>query len=205
MEKIIQQGRLLYGLAITGYGVENLVCAHCVHTDIPGAGPHSPVIPWVSAHPWFAYLTGIVLLAAGLSIMANRKARLAAFLLGVLFLVFVVFLEAPRLIREPLQVRTITFETLAMCGAAFVLTTILPREGSASWPSDGFLDKLGRYLVAFSLLVFGADHFLFLDFVAGLVPSWIPWHLFWAAFTGAAFVASGISIASKWLGRWERF
>jgi len=53
----------------------------------------------------------------------------------------------------------------------------------------------GRFLFAISLVVFGAQHFLYAKFVATLVPSWIPGHLFWAYFVGVAFVAAALSIA----------
>ena len=46
-----------------------------------------------------------------------------------------------------------------------------------------------------SLVVFGTQHFLYAKFVATLVPSWIPGHLFWAYFVGVAFVAAAVSIA----------
>jgi hypothetical protein len=49
-------------------------------------------------------------------------------------------------------------------------------------------------------LFFGLDHFLFLRFIAWLVPPWIPWHLFWAFFFGCAFLAAGVSTATKWMG-----
>jgi hypothetical protein len=67
---------------------------------------------------------------------------------------------------------------------------------------------LGRFLFALPLLVFGIQHFMYARYVATLVPSWIPGHLFWAYFVGAAFVATTLSIATQikarlsaiWLG-----
>jgi hypothetical protein len=60
----------------------------------------------------------------------------------------------------------------------------------------------GRYLFAFSAIIFGIDHLIFLRFVASLVPWWIPWHLFWAYFTAFAFIAAGLSIGTRWLASW---
>ena len=45
------------------------------------------------------------------------------------------------------------------------------------------------HLLAVSLIVFGVDHFLALAPIGTLIPPWIPWHVFWIAFFGAAFVA----------------
>jgi uncharacterized membrane protein len=47
------------------------------------------------------------------------------------------------------------------------------------------------------MIVFGLDHFEVLRFIATLIPSWIPFRLFWSAFTGAAFIAAGVSIITR--------
>ncbi len=50
----------------------------------------------------------------------------------------------------------------------------------------------GRIFIAISLVVFGIQHFLYANFVATLVPAWMPGRLFWAYFVGVAFVAAAI-------------
>jgi len=50
----------------------------------------------------------------------------------------------------------------------------------------------GRIFIAISLVVFGIQHFLYANFVATLVPAWMPGRLFWAYFVGIAFVAAAI-------------
>jgi uncharacterized membrane protein len=166
------------------------------------------VIPWVPAYPLAAYITGILFLAAGLGMLANFKARLWALGLGNLLFLILLLLDVGRVTAKPLDlnVRTIAFETLAICGAAYMLGGILGRRkaGGEPRPGEGTTEKLitfGRWLFAVSAVVFGITHFLILGFIASLVPAWMPWHMFWAYLTGAAFIAAGISIASKWLGR----
>ncbi|WP_431211722.1 hypothetical protein ACQ86N_38900 [Puia sp. P3] len=44
------------------------------------------------------------------------------------------------------------------------------------------------------MIVFGIDHFLYTDFVATLVPSWIPGHIFWTYFAGIALIGAGLAI-----------
>ncbi len=53
--------------------------------------------------------------------------------------------------------------------------------------------KIIRLLFAVPWLVFGGQHFLYADFVAGLVPALLRLKLFWAYLTGAAMIAAGIS------------
>ena len=47
----------------------------------------------------------------------------------------------------------------------------------------------------------GILHFVYVDFVARLVPSWIPAHLFWTYFSGSALIAGGIGIILPWTTR----
>ena len=202
MEKIFQQGRLLFGIAIAASGVEGLICARLGLT-VRG-------VPWFPASPFLAYLTGIALLLAGLCIVANVRARVAATSLGILFLLYVLLGELPLVAASPMDLgaRTIFFEALALAASALTLAGTLPAAGSGSRPWNRVVDKLiasGPYLFAASSVVFGVDHFLILAFIASLVPAWLPWHLFWAYLTGAAFVAAGISIAIKWLDQWAAF
>ncbi len=46
------------------------------------------------------------------------------------------------------------------------------------------------------MLVFGEQHFQYLAFVAPLIPSWIPAHVFFTYFTGVGFVAAALAIGS---------
>jgi len=179
----------LFGIAMMASAVEDLICAR-LGLKVRG-------VPWFPGNSFWAYLTGIALLAAGLSIVTNIRARLTAALLGILFLCYVVLFEIAAVIANPLNVsvRTVAFETLAMCGAALTLADTLP--------GDRFnkLTASGPYLFGVSSIVFGIDHFLVLDIIASLVPAWLPWHLFWAYLTGAAFIAVGLSILTGWMDR----
>jgi uncharacterized membrane protein YphA (DoxX/SURF4 family) len=201
MEKVITKGQLLFGIAIAAFGVENLICAR-LGLAVRG-------VPWFPVNPFLACLTGIALLVAGVSIVANVQARLTATLLGILFLSYALFLEAPKVAAKPMNmsVRTVFFETLSMCAFALMLAGILHAGvSSRRWGSLlNMLFKSGPYLFGASSVVFGIDHFLGLAFTASLVPSWMHGGRFWVFFTGATFVAAGISIATKWMDQWAAF
>lgn len=53
--------------------------------------------------------------------------------------------------------------------------------------------KVVRVAFALPWLVIGAQHFMYANFVAQLVPAFMPVRIFWAYFTGAAMIAAGIS------------
>lgn len=202
MEMFISKGQLLFGIAVTAFGAGNLACASFGLT-VRG-------VPWFPGNPFLGFVTGIVLFAAGLSIAANVRARLTAILLGFLFLLYLLLIEVPLVVATPMSVsvRTVFFETLALGSSALTLAGTLPRRESNSGRWHHLLDTLiglAPFLFAASSVVFGIDHFLVLRVIAGLVPTWIPGGLFWAYFTGTAFIVAGVSIASRWMDQLGAF
>ena len=80
---------------------------------------------------------------------------------------------------------------------AIGLATICAR---GDWQKARGLDKLilfGPLFYAAPVAAFGAEHFTQTDAIASIVPSWIPWHLFWAYFVGACFIAAGFSVVTR--------
>jgi len=91
------------------------------------------------------------------------------------------------------------FEALALGGAAWVLAGCSPAGVDIfhGWQRlTAVLGKAGLYLFAFSMLIFGVQHFMYAPYIATLIPAWMPAHLFLAYFTGVAFIAAAIAIAS---------
>src|SRR5277367_5229888 len=71
--------------------------------------------------------------------------------------------------------------------------------------ADG-LDKivaLSNLCFALPLAAFGAEHLSAAQFIQMGVPSYVPWHLFWAYFVGFALIAAALSIATKIQVRWS--
>ena len=67
------------------------------------------------------------------------------------------------------------------------------------WQKAQGLDKLilfGPLFYAAPLAAFGTEHFTLTDAIASIVPSFIPWHHFWAIFVGACFIAAGFSLVT---------
>jgi uncharacterized membrane protein len=64
------------------------------------------------------------------------------------------------------------------------------------------LVAFGPLLFGIAMAVFGADHFVTAGFVARIIPSWIPWRLFWAYFVGVALICGALSLATTI--RWRR-
>jgi len=102
------------------------------------------------------------------------------------------------------------FETsrtvVSMCSAGILIFFV------ALWAARGDiarargLDKvvaLSNLCFAAPLAVFGALHLAAAKSLMTMVPSYMPWPLFWAYFFGFALLAASLSIATKILVRWS--
>lgn len=56
---------------------------------------------------------------------------------------------------------------------------------------------LGPVFIAIPIAVFGTEHFTAAQIIAGMVPAWIPGHMFWALFCGVCLIAASLSIAAR--------
>jgi len=84
---------------------------------------------------------------------------------------------------------------LSLIGGAFlVYTSSHGSIASRYLVQPARLAPYGKYFFASMLIAFGIDHFLYVEFVSGLVPDWIPFAVFWTYFTGIALFGAGIAI-----------
>ena len=92
--KLITLGRVLVAIAAIFFGVETFL--HPLSR--PGVPLEKMMPVWIPARPLIGYLTGAILLIAGVSILLARKTRMAATYLGTWLVLLVVFIYGPILI-----------------------------------------------------------------------------------------------------------
>jgi uncharacterized membrane protein YphA (DoxX/SURF4 family) len=93
-----------------------------------------------------------------------------------------------------------------MCAAGVLIFLIALWAARSDIAKASGLDKivaLSNLCFAIPLAVFGALHLARVDFVAPLVPKYMPGRLFWAYFVGFALLSASLSIATKILVRWS--
>jgi uncharacterized membrane protein len=186
-------GRFFFAIPLIVFAVEYLARGRW-------RGGMPPVPPWTHGEHIFSYVAGAILLVISISLLINKEAGISATILGLLFMFCVVFLHAAKhfsgIIHDG-NTRTRAFETFALGGAAFILAALLSKGSSIQFLSSAnpMLAIIGRYIYAFSMIIFGVQHFMYAQYIAFLIPNWMPAHLFLAYFTGTAFIAAGVAIA----------
>ena len=193
MDHSIRLGRTLFAIGITGLGIEALLRS----SFVPAL---EPVPAWVP-QLLLAWLGGLLLVAAGAAVLFDWKARQAAVVLGLLMLLWLALLHLPALAMHPGKGGEWTGagETLALGGSAWVLAGVLDSGQSVRHNWDHIIDRAaraGRFCFGICLPLFGILHFIYIDYVASVIPGWIPGPVFWGYFTGAAHIAAGLAIVS---------
>jgi len=197
MGNLSKTGRIFYATAMAGLGFCTIYYHDFPYFMIP---PNHSWIPGLAA---LAVIFGILLVLAGACIVFEKRAREISLLLGgVLLLIFCFGFVPYEFLMTPNYMHFSEWENaekeLALAAGALVIAGCFQEKDEKS--IFRFLGKLiptGAILFAITIISFGILHFLLAKEASGLVPSWIPAHLFWMYFCGAALIGSGIAIILK--------
>jgi hypothetical protein len=200
METIVKVGRKAFGICLLALGIQGLFYGDFDPVFLPDASS------WLPFHTVLAYLWTLILMAAGILIIWEKKAKEISLVLGGIFLIFFLICQVPHLLfanpyGKSLGTWTKALKELAFSGGAFIL--------AGSYSGDNFKSKsvlinllkkiipFGRVFFSITMIMFGIDHFLYTEYVAPLVPVWIPGHNFWTYFAGVALIGSGVGIIAR--------
>ncbi len=189
-------GRIFYGVAIAGMGFPTIYYKVFPYMLLP---PQylSP------QHTIVAYISGALLVLAGVFIALNKKTNIISLLLGTVLLLIFCFLFIPFMFSAGANYKHLTEwenaeKELALAGGAFVIAGwFSTKSKNAVGSSPNKLSSFGAILYSVPILSFGILHFMYGNEVSSMVPGWIPFHLFWIYFAGAALIGSGIAIILK--------
>lgn len=175
-------GRTLLGLGALGLGVISLLYADFAIT-------WQPVPEWVPMRAVLAYASGVSLTVAGVALVANRGAWIAAAFIAAFLSFWGIVLQAPKLIAGEAAAWLAPAEILAVAAGAWTLWV-----GASQTAFRARAVQLGTTFFGLMLPIFGVAHFIYIDFTASMIPEWIPYRVFWAWFTGAGHIAAGLAI-----------
>lgn len=190
-------GRIFYGIAIAIMGFLTIYYHDFPYMLLP------PKHSWIPGFALLAYIFGALLMLAGLCIVFQKQISTVSLMLGAVLLAIFCFYFIPyQLLVSKNNLQFGDWENaakeLALACGAFVIASCFSEETKN--PFIRFLNRLVPFMaIVFSITIisFGVDHFLYAKEVADYVPSWVPFHLFWAYFAGAALLGSGFVIIFK--------
>lgn len=188
VHKLIQPGRIIFALGIIALGVLQFFTGDY----ILGRPPELTWPVWAAAMPGkqvWAYLSGSLVIIAGLAIILNKKARLAAIFIGVMFLAYSFLMRHLTAMSDTGN----GFKSLALGGGAFIVADSFAEKekpGPRSSLVNNYLVFTGCLFISLFFFWGGIAHFKFDDFVINFIPSYIPVRTFWTYFCGIALLAA---------------
>lgn len=197
-DKIVTLAPLFFAVPMAVFASQHFTEAKLVATLVPS---------WIPGHLFWTYFVGTAVIAASLSIVVKKQARLAANLLAVMLILFELLLHIPAIMAHPKNVIAwaIALRDLAFSGGALAFAGAQTEKRKA----EGTISQvtLARVFLSVSVIFFGVEHFLHPEFMPGVdfdrsMPTGIPGRVFWPYFAGTVFIAAGTSMV---LNRKARF
>jgi uncharacterized membrane protein len=199
MKKLIRPGQIIFATGIIGLGVLQFFAK-----DFIVGRP--PVVQWASNIPGkeaWAYVSGIVLVIGGLSVIfQNRYTSSISFFTGFFIFIFSFLCRhLPNLFTSNTAQDAIwqinAYKTLALCGGAFIVAASFDKR------SLQMQVTLSCVLLALFFIISGFAHFKFDDFIIySFIPAYIPFHPFWTYVCGIALIAGGVGLLIKQTRKW---
>ena len=153
------------------------------------------------------YLSSCICMASGLGLLWKRTAASAARLLLAYFLLCVLLFNMPLIILHPLV--EVVYQNWGQTGVMLAAAWVLYAWFATDWDRRHLAFATGdrgmhiaRVFYGLSMIGFGFSHFAYLDNTTSLVPGWLPGPVFWAYFTGVAYLAAGVGVLTGVLARW---
>jgi uncharacterized membrane protein len=184
-------GHAVFAAIMIALGIQGLVKGDftAVWQPVPSGAPARDVL---------IYLCASISVASGIGLLWRGTAAIAArVLLAALVLWFLLWRVRALFVATLVDGTWSCAETMAMMAGALILYASF----ATGWERHrfGFATgekgvRIARVLYGLALIPFGYAHFAYIKHTADMVPGWLPWHLGWAYFTGATFIAASVAI-----------
>ena len=186
LETLERLGRVFFGISLVAFGVQQFLWGDFV----AGRARAFPAM-WSGRLGW-AFASGAVLILCGAAIAVGRWLRAAGLTVAVMIFVWAFLRNIPVALADRIYggAWTALGKGLALTGGAIAVAG-LPRR----WI------HVARACLGAFLISSGIQHFLFVPFVATLVPAWVGAARFWTYFAGVALIAGGLGLVVPWTAR----
>ena len=189
----MRTGQVIFALSVAGLGLLSL-----------GSGDFAlnwqPVPKEIPGREILATLSGAILFFGGLSLLFKPAAKLAALVLTVNFLFWLLLLRVPSVVAGWSHAGAwLGFgETLLVVTGAWAILVSLQDQSDGRGMirvvagSTGL--RLARLLFGIAVPMIGLSHFVYLEATVNLIPAYLPHREFFAWLTGAGHIAAGFAV-----------
>ncbi len=152
---------------------------------IPGLQP----VPSTAEFPsTIARFNGILLGALSVALLVKRFKMTSAAILAAYCSAWLIAAHIPQIVLGSFEItRLVSLMEVASIVAALLILAFGGYDRSAS------LTRFGSIVFGCMLLLFAAVHFQYHDFIASMIPAWIPFAMVWPWLTASANLAAGLS------------
>lgn len=183
-------GRACVGVSVLGFAAVQFMFGDF----IPGRAPAWP--EGVPGQALFAWVTGAYLIVAGVAMMSGKGARWAGIGTSALVFTWALVRHLPGLVAHPGGIAlTNTGKALAITGG------LLAAAGAGAWGRSGnspstqeALRRAGRLGLGAFMVIGSIQHARFTQFVAALIPAWMPARVPFVYVAGLALFAGGVGM-----------
>lgn len=166
-----------------------------------------PVPKGMPAREALVYFSALISLACGVGLLWQRTAAVAARVLVVYVLLWLLLFKARFIFAAPMT--AVSYETTGETAVILAGAWVLYAWFAADWDRQrlGFATgdkglRIARTIYGLSMIAFGVAHFAYAKLTASLVPGWLPSPMTWAYLTGATYIAAGVSVLVGVYARW---
>lgn len=161
-----------------------------------------PVPADLPARALVARVTGVVEVLACAALFVPRISRFGSAAMAVIFWLWFLLLDVPRVVRGEPAAWIGACELLALAGASLALCGAV--RSAQRLPNDRIWSvstTVGKLCFAAALPPLGLSHFIYAEPAAALIPAWFPARLFFTYLTGIGHISAGLSLLSGLLDR----
>ena len=197
MNKLIYAGRIIFALGIIGLAILGII----YQDFIVGRPPAFPE-RLAGINPTLAYVSASLLIIAAVAIIFRKYTSIAALVIAALVLCFSVMRHLPVFMNDWVN----AYKSMAIMGGALIIAgTYLGEPNSSNIARENWKNRLttiGMIMLAAFFIAAGYAHFKWAAGVKELIPTYIPFRLFWAYFCGVCLFAGGVGILIPQTRKW---
>ena len=180
--------RIGLGRGFLAIAAASLAILSLTYGDFAPSGRSLP--SWIPWRETWVHLSALLLLAASVGLCFSRTALPSALTISAYQAVWAV-LGTPPILSEPLSIGAWYgfCEAMTSLVGAWIVYAMLRRPIAGERAM-----RVAQVLFGLTCVFYGLSHFVYADYTAVMVPTWLPNRLGLAYFTGLGHLAAGIGI-----------